>query len=196
MQGIKKSIRALSGAAILAITVASGGLTHAAPIKFTLHDGGYSGSWIVEDDQAPTKTVYGSDAFDLKFSNGTGHFSDAWNIQFFSNDYPYNFLGMTHSFYYWKPNDSGNYAYSTPLFSGNVSAPHFIYGTYSLKQASYCCYAYAGTENPTLTIGPAAPAPIVGGGALAALAAFAGLFLTRRISITRRLLTNRKFGFA
>lgn len=100
MRGVRNSIRALSGAATLALAIASGGTAHAVPIKFTINDGGYSGPWIVDDDQAPTEHVYGTDAFDLKFSHGTGHYSDASKIQFFANDYPDGYLGMPHGFYY------------------------------------------------------------------------------------------------
>ncbi len=73
--------------------------------------------------------------------------------------------------------DNFQYHGGPQLYSGSELAPNFLPGVYT-------GFTGGATANPTLTIAPHAPAPIAGGGMFAALAALAGLALTR--------LRNRK----
>ena len=76
--------------------------------------------------------------------------------------------------------DNFQYHGGPQLYSGSELAPYFLPGVYT-------GFTGGATANPTLTIAPRAPAPIVGSGIFSALAALAGLALTR--------LRNRKaFG--
>ena len=192
MQGIKNFVRGLSAAAALTAAAVYAGPAEAIPLKFTVTDGGFSGSWVQEGDPTPPAVVWGSDAFADSLSYRAGNFSDAVMIQFMSNNNPGDYTGRPYAFFYTKQYDSGIYAFYTPIFSGDVSSPHFIQGTYSLYNYAYCCENPTPGLNPTLKIGPAAPAPLAGGSVLAALAALAGLCLTRSTSIARRLSAFRK----
>ncbi len=72
-------------------------------------------------------------------------------------------------------------AYGSSIFSGLPSAPVILPGTYAFPDTSYFVFGsgtfYNATGPATLLIStsPSAPAPIAGGGLLAAFAALLGL---------------------
>ena len=147
-----KFMRAAVSAAALMIATA-GPAAHAAPLLFTVTGSYGTGSWLLDSD--PTPNYYGGVGTNVGLIDGTGDYSNASTIWFFSNS---EYGGV------------GSYS-GDVIYSNSVASPHFSIGTFNLYGGSLSISAAPS--------GPAAPAPLAGAGLLSAFAALAALARTR-----------------
>lgn len=165
---VKTGLVAACVSATLCATVAK-----ANTVIFTLDDGANSGSFAIDTHANPGYSSPGHNVI-MPIINTTGTFSGDVMVQFFVG-------GDFTSIY-----DDHHYYSGLQLYSGSEFAPIFEPGVYTGLTGG-------ATGNATLTITNRAPAPLVGGSSLAALAAIAGFALSR---LGMRRLGNRKrFGF-
>lgn len=163
------------GVADAAFAVAMSDRAHAAVFKVTLNDGLNSATWLQNSDPTPL-TYYAQFGAQVPvtFANSASG-SVIYMI-------PQTYQALLGSPINFALQDVATTAYmGAQIFSGPAATPHFSVGTYALQPYSGSGHA----ANPTLTIAPAAPALLAGGGILAALASLAGLLLARRGSFPR-----------
>lgn len=170
--------RVAASAAALACATLGGTSAYATPLKFTLTDGAHSSSWIQDSDPTPLESF---DSFYtiIGFENASGYIQGNGSSTYVTAAFVNYVTGVDVAAFGLTDNNNSLTYLGDQLYSGTESAPHFSIGTYNLWGSGSEYPEDALTASPTLTIGPAAPAPLVGSGLLAAVAALAGLGLTR-----------------
>ncbi len=148
--------------AMCAAAALHGPAARADTITFDLQDGGRSGSFAIDSGALPG---YSNPTWNviMPIIHTTGAMRGDEMAQFFAGG------GFT------MISNYAHYETGVQLYSGSELAPDFLPGVYTGLTGG-------ATANATLTITRRAPAPMVGSGLFAAIAALAGISLTRRRS--------------
>jgi hypothetical protein len=193
-------MRLSAGAVALAVALAAGAPANAAIYKFTFSDQGtVLGSALVDSNpyfsSGDGSTYFGA-GFNAVNGSGAGYFNTN-----FSQYHDGSGNGFYHSFYYtsryfnigtssYDPLNQNAFDYNAAygeiddlafanfdLASGTFNG--FKLGTYSLSNIGGYSSSPQSFTATTLTIGPAAPAPLAGGGILAGLISLLGFGFSR-----------------